>query len=32
LCGMETEGNFHPFIRCNIAKQLWFVRYGTFQS
>jgi hypothetical protein len=23
LCGMETEDNFHPFFRCNLAQQLW---------
>jgi hypothetical protein len=20
---MEPEDNFHPFVRCNMAKQLW---------
>lgn len=23
LCGLETEDKFHPFFRCNLAKQLW---------
>jgi hypothetical protein len=23
VCGMEPEDNFHPFVRCNMAKQLW---------
>jgi hypothetical protein len=23
LCGMEAEDNFHPFVRCTLAKLLW---------
>jgi hypothetical protein len=23
VCGTETEDNFHPFVRCPLARQLW---------
>jgi hypothetical protein len=23
VCGVEAEDNFHPFVRCTLAVQLW---------
>jgi hypothetical protein len=31
LCGMEVEDNFHPFLRCPLAKDLWIVMSEVWQ-
>jgi hypothetical protein len=31
LCGMEAEDNFHPFLRCPLAKDLWIVMSEVWQ-
>jgi hypothetical protein len=31
LCGMEAEDNFHPFLRCSLAKDLWIVMSEVWQ-